>query len=178
MWTPKLLDLLWELGARATFFLIAPRAAEQPNADRPDATPGTRGRAALRSSCASLAREGSNGVERTRRGRSSGSTASVSGRSLWRTPWGDLAPWSRRVASEQGLELVGWTVDTHDWRGDAAERMFAATADCCRAGAIVLAHDGIGPGARRNDASETLRFVSLIAAHARRNGLSLDPIAS
>ena len=30
-WTPRLLDLLRRLGARATFFPIAPRAAAQPD---------------------------------------------------------------------------------------------------------------------------------------------------
>ena len=177
MWTPKLLDLLWELGARATFFLIAPRAAQQPNVIARMQRQGH----AVGLHCDRHVRHSRRGLEwgRADTARALERLDGVGVRpTLWRTPWGDLAPWSRRVASEQGLELVGWTVDTHDWRGDAAERMFAATADCCRAGAIVLAHDGIGPGARRNDASETLRFVSLVAAHARRNGLSLDPIAS
>jgi len=63
------------------------------------------------------------------------------------------------VAQEYGLQLVGWTADSHDWRGDSAADMFAATRSGLRAGAIVLVHDGIGPGARRADARETLGFV-------------------
>ena len=81
------------------------------------------------------------------------------------------------VAAEHGLQLVGWTVDTHGWRGDSAEQMFAATADRLRAGAIVLAHEGIGPGAWRHHPHETLRLTSLVGAHAARAGLSLDAIA-
>ena len=45
--------------------------------------------------------------------------------SLWRTPWGDTAPWTERVAETHGLQLIHWTVDTHDWRGDDAATMFA-----------------------------------------------------
>ena len=69
--------------------------------------------------------------------------------SLWRTPWGDTTARSQRVAQENGLQIVGWTVDTHDWRSDSAEEMFRLTAPGLLDRAIVLAHDGIGPGALR-----------------------------
>ena len=88
---------------------------------------------------------------------------------LWRTPWGDTAAWSAQVADENQLRIVGWTVDTHDWRGDTAEQMLRATKDDLRDGAIVLAHDGIGPGARRADARETIR-VHRARGRARRRG--------
>lgn len=95
---------------------------------------------------------------------------------LWRTPWGDTGPSSEQVAKENHLRIVGWTVDTHDWRGDCAESMFAATRGELRPGAIVLAHDGIGPGARRADAAETLRLVSLMIDHATATGLTLESL--
>jgi peptidoglycan/xylan/chitin deacetylase (PgdA/CDA1 family) len=41
---------------------------------------------------------------------------------LWRTPWGAVAPWTRAQANDLGLELVAWTVDTHDWRGTPRRR--------------------------------------------------------
>ena len=92
---------------------------------------------------------------------------------LWRTPWGDTAPWSADVAHDNQLRIIGWTVDTHDWRGDTAEQMLRVTKDELRDGAIVLAHDGIGPGARRADARETIEYVSLVAEHAAEAGLEL-----
>jgi peptidoglycan/xylan/chitin deacetylase (PgdA/CDA1 family) len=92
---------------------------------------------------------------------------------LWRTPWGVTADWTAPVAAEYGLRLVGWTVDTHDWRGDAAAAMFAATRDSLRADAVVLAHDGIGPGALRTDAEQTVAYAQLAIEHARRRGLAL-----
>jgi peptidoglycan/xylan/chitin deacetylase (PgdA/CDA1 family) len=68
---------------------------------------------------------------------------------------------------------VGWSVDTHDWRGDRAEAMLAATSQDLCDGAIVLAHDGIGPGARRDDVGETVRYVELVAQCAAQRGFTL-----
>jgi peptidoglycan/xylan/chitin deacetylase (PgdA/CDA1 family) len=96
---------------------------------------------------------------------------------LWRTPWGDTPPFARAVATERGLRLVGWMVDTHDWRGDRAPEMFAATQPGLRPGAIVLAHDGIGPGALRDDTTETVNYTELVLAHAERHGLRLEALA-
>lgn len=92
---------------------------------------------------------------------------------LWRTPWGDTASWTASIAREHGLRLVGWTVDTRDWRGDGAASMFAATRAGLTPGAVVLAHDGIGPGARRSDVRETATYVGQAAAHACSQGLEL-----
>ena len=82
----------------------------------------------------------------------------------WRTPWGVQAPWTEAVAREHGLALCGWDVDTHDWRGDSAEAMLAATGPELRDDAVVLLHDGLGPGALRTGCEETLRFVQLLGA--------------
>ncbi|MEA2144490.1 MAG: hypothetical protein QOG59_77, partial [Solirubrobacteraceae bacterium] len=46
-----------------------------------------------------------------------------------------------------------------------------------QAGAVVLAHDGIGPGARRTDAAETVTYTELVADHARRCALTLEALA-
>jgi peptidoglycan-N-acetylglucosamine deacetylase len=93
--------------------------------------------------------------------------------SMWRTPWGDTAPWTRTLAGEYGLTLTGWTVDSHDWRGDLAPAMLTATREGLCDGAIVLAHDGIGPGAQREDARETAAYVELVSRQARSQNLQL-----
>ena len=176
VWTPRLLDLLCDLRATATFFVIAPRAVAHPELIDRIAREGH----VIGLHCDAHVRHSHRGVDwgRADTGRALARLEGVGVRpTLWRTPWGDLARWTRQVACEHGLELVGWTVDTHDWRGDSAERMFAAIADGLEAGAIVLAHDGVGPGARREDASETLRLTSLVGAHSARTELGLEAIA-
>jgi hypothetical protein len=72
----------------------------------------------------------------------------------------------REIAAAHDLELCGWDVDTHDWRGDAAEAMLASVGPELHAGAIVLLHDGLGPGARRQGCEETVRFTRMMAAES------------
>lgn len=174
-WTPRLLDLLRALGARATFFPIAPRAAAHPDLIKRMRDEGH----AIGLHCEQHERHSSHTIgwlrrdtgvalERLRR-------AGVRPR-LWRTPWGDTAPWTETVARERELRVVGWTVDTIDWRGDAAEAMYEATRHGIEPGAIVLAHDGLGPGARRGGAAETLRYVELLADAAQSRGLALEAL--
>jgi peptidoglycan/xylan/chitin deacetylase (PgdA/CDA1 family) len=80
------------------------------------------------------------------------------------------------VAAERGLRIVGWTVDTHDWRGDPAEDMFARICPELESGGIVLAHDGLGPGALRGDTGATVRLTRLIGNRARRRGWRLEAL--
>ena len=92
----------------------------------------------------------------------------------WRIPWGHLADYTPDLAAERDLQIVGWTIDTHDWRGDRADGMLDAIK--LEPGAIVLAHDGIGAGARRNDARETAALIGPLAARARAHGLRPGPL--
>ncbi len=175
MWTPRLLDALAGVGARATFFVIAARAAAHPALITRIRHEGH----AVGLHCDQHVRHSSCSIDwgraDTRRALARLSAAGAHP-TLWRTPWGDLASWSSQVAAEHRLRLVGWTVDTHDWRGDSAPEMFAATHHDCEDGAIVLAHDGIGPGARRIDARATVRYVRLIADYAGRQGMALEAL--
>ncbi|MDQ6807105.1 MAG: polysaccharide deacetylase family protein [Actinomycetota bacterium] len=176
VWTPRLLDRLARLRARATFFPIAPRAAAQPELIARMLEEGH----AIGLHCDEHVRHGTRDIEWGRRDTARAlerlSALGVAA-ALWRPPWGDLAPWSEVVAHEFGLRIVGWTVDTHDWRGDTAADMFTASRGSLCPRAIVLAHDGIGPGARRADVEQTLDFVTLAANHTRRRGLELEALA-
>lgn len=174
-WTPKLLDLLQALGARATFFPIAERAAAQPAIiERMRAQGhaiGLHCHEHVRHSerdCAWLRHDTDTALDRL-------GTLGIMP-TYWRPPWGDTAPWSAQVAHERDLRLIGWTADTHDWRGDEASAMVAATGPALTAGAVVLAHDGVGPGARRDSAAQTLDYVVLVADHAREHGLTLEAL--
>jgi peptidoglycan/xylan/chitin deacetylase (PgdA/CDA1 family) len=171
-WTPRLLDALRAVKARVTFFAIASRAAAEPELLRRMRADGH----TIGLHCGEHVRHSERDLEWLRDDTrvALGELAAVGVRpTLWRTPWGDTAPWTSTVAREHELRLINWTADTHDWRGDSAERMLEDTRQQIVDGSIVLAHDGIGPGARRDGAAETIRYVELAAAHARARGLTL-----
>jgi peptidoglycan/xylan/chitin deacetylase (PgdA/CDA1 family) len=174
-WTPRLLSLLSAVKARATFFPIARRAAAHPEL----ITRIVREGHTIGLHCDEHIRHSERDEQWGRE-----DTASAMKRleqlgvrpSLWRTPWGDTAPWSVPVAREHGLRIVGWSVDTHDWRGDRGRDMFLATREALGDGTVVLAHDGLGPGARRDGAEETLGYVELVSEYARSRGLALEAL--
>ena len=169
VWTPRLLDRLDRLGVRATFFLIATRAERVPAIIERMRHAGH----AVGLHCDQHVRHSQrrrNWVERDT-DRALGRLGRLEVRPrLWRTPWGDTASFTQPVATDRGLRLVDWTVDTHDWRGDSPEEMLAATCEDLRPGAVVLAHDGIGPGALRADCRHTIEYVTAAADHVHRHG--------
>src|SRR5689334_3468153 len=118
-WTPRVLEELAAVGAPATFFPLGPRMAEHPDLVRrvTDAghLVGLHGWDHLRhTDCDRQTLEAD-----TERAVAAFATTPV----WWRLPWGREAAWSQDVASAHGLRLVGWTHDTHDWRGDTAAEM-------------------------------------------------------
>ena len=172
--TPAVLDALARANARATFFVLGQRVEEHP---------------ALYERIVAEGHEiGVHGHDHLRHpiaGRDAvaedlDAALEVLGQTpaLWRVPWGDHASWTGQVAAARGLTLAGWTADTHDWRGDSAETMLAAIKRRLGPGAVVLAHDGVGPGALREDCGETARLVGPLVDVARRKGLepvTLEP---
>jgi peptidoglycan/xylan/chitin deacetylase (PgdA/CDA1 family) len=175
-WTPRLLESLAAVGARATFFPIARPAAEHPELVERIATEGH----AIGLHCNQHIRHTERDAEWVRRDTCTALELlrAVGVRpSLWRTPWGNTADFTGSVAAEHALRLVSWSVDSHDWRGDDAAGMFERTRSGLRSGSIVLAHDGLGPGARREGIAETLGYVERVAAHASARGLRLEALA-
>jgi peptidoglycan-N-acetylglucosamine deacetylase len=174
--TPALLDALARLDARATFFVIAERAARYPELVERMVAEGHR----VGLHCDAHVRHSERDREwlegDTERALTRLAALGVTP-TLWRTPWGAVGSWTAAVAERHGLRLVGWTVDTHDWRGDPAPAIFAATSSHLRPGAIVLAHDGIGPGAGREHVANTVAFTSLAVAHARAHQIELAALA-
>jgi peptidoglycan-N-acetylglucosamine deacetylase len=173
--TPAVLDALARAGARGTFFVMAPSTERHPDLFARILAEGH----TIGLHCDEHVRHTERDRDWVTRDavRALGRLAAAGVHpSLWRVPWGRVAQWSAEVAADLGLRLVDWTSDTHDWRGDRADAMFAAVRDELVGGAIVLAHDGVGPGARRADCAETAAFVNLAAAHAADHGLGLTAL--
>jgi peptidoglycan/xylan/chitin deacetylase (PgdA/CDA1 family) len=165
VWTPAVLAALSGSSLRATFFVVALRAAANPRLVAATRAAGH----AVELHCYEHVRH--NEVDRptveedTRRALATLADLGVHPR-RWRTPDGIEAPWTQEIAAAHDLQLCGWDVDSHDWRGDVAEQMLAAVGPELHEGAVVLLHDGLGPGALREGCSETVRFTRMIAAES------------
>ena len=164
-----------EVGARATFFVIAPLARMHPSLIFRMRDEGHE----VAFHCVEHVRHDA----RTRREIEDDTRAGLLtledlGHSprYWRTPWAFVVPATEETARELGLTLVGWTSDTKDWRGDASEEMLARVEVGLADGSIVMLHDGIGPGATREGCAETVALVGPLIALARSRGLEPVPI--
>lgn len=176
LWTARVLDALLASEVRATFFVTGPLAREHPAlVER------------MRDEGHEVALHCSRHVRHTGLGEEEIEADAVSGlgdlRALgisarrWRPPWGIVTGSTRRVARRLGLEISLWNADTHDWRGDPAERMLAAVSPSLRDGSVVLMHDGLGPGARRTGCHQTVALVPALADRLRDLGCEPVPMS-
>ncbi len=174
-WTPRVLAELERCEARASFFLIGERLRAAPEVAREVIDAGHE----IGLHCDRHLRHSDldeSEIEAdTIAGLASLAELGLSPRH-WRTPWGVQTPASARVAARHGLKLVHWSIDTHDWRGDTSTAMLEAAAEDLEDGAIVLMHDGLGPGARRDGCANTVELLAPLCALAGQRGLGLETV--
>ncbi|MBA3426804.1 MAG: polysaccharide deacetylase family protein [Rubrobacteraceae bacterium] len=173
VWTPQVLEALRAVDARAAFFVTAPLARRFPYLISEILTDGH----AVELHCTRHVRHTEQAREQVEADVRSGlrdlRKLGVSPW-FWRPPWGVLAPWTTEIAEEFGLRLALWTADTHDWRGDNATEMLKAISPGLGPGAVVLMHDGLGPGARRSGCEETVALIGTLVASIR--SLGCEPV--
>jgi len=141
--TPRILDLLDEHGARATFFVVGERVARWPHLIGEIVRRGhevahhTHTHPAGSFWCASrarLARELDDTLAVLR-------TAGARPR-RFRPPVGIKNFFLATALEKRGLECVGWTVRSGDWLAKRAEDVVENVMTRVRPGAIVLMHEG------------------------------------
>ncbi len=172
VWTPRILDELRRADASATFCVEAPRALANPGLVAAMVEAGHE----VGFHCVRHARHSELELDEVRAEATAGLAmlASLGVRpTAWRAPWGLVTATTREVASEHGLELWGWSFDSHDWRGDGCEEMLGAltVAGGLERGTVALMHDALGPGARRDGCAETVRLTRALLGAAQAVGL-------
>lgn len=175
VWTPAVLDALRAAGARATFFVLAPAAAAHPGPVRRALDEGHE----VQLHAHEHVRHTDLSAEEAAadRDRALEVLAGLGIRpTRWRLPWGVRAGFSEGLAAQRDLELVHWTHDTEDWRGDPAADLVARAASAADGGGIVLAHDAVGPGALRSGCAHTVAAVGPLVARARAAGVAIGPV--
>jgi peptidoglycan-N-acetylglucosamine deacetylase len=88
----------------------------------------------------------------------------------WRPPGGVCGRHTSSIAAEHNLRLCGWSADPFDWDGSTAGVMLDRLGAQVRPGSVVVLHDGLGPGARRRDCTETIRLIRPLASMIRALG--------
>jgi peptidoglycan/xylan/chitin deacetylase (PgdA/CDA1 family) len=174
-WTPRVLDALKRVRARATFFVVAPLALKYPRIVSAALRAGHR----IEFHCTEHVRH----TQRSRREVEADTREGLRilrslgvKPQLWRPPWGVRAPWTEEVAASFGLQLAHWSADTRDWRGVSAPKMLRRVEPLLGPGSVVLMHDGLGPGARRSGCEETVALVRSLVAHLRSMGCEPAPL--
>jgi peptidoglycan-N-acetylglucosamine deacetylase len=175
VWTPRVLDALEAVDARATFFVISPLARRYPAVASEILERGH----SVEFHCTQHVRHTEKSREEieadTREGLETLESLGVRP-GLWRPPWGVLASWTESVAEEFGLGISLWDVDTHDWRGDTATEMLDSITPMLKPDSVILMHDGLGPGALRSGCEETIALIPQLAEHLRSSNYELAPL--
>jgi peptidoglycan/xylan/chitin deacetylase (PgdA/CDA1 family) len=178
-WTPRVLDALERGAARATFFVDARRALVQRDLVREVAARGHE----VAFHCFEHIRHSERTAAELHAEVDLGlgllDLVGVKPRA-WRAPWGVETDATRDVAARHDLRLWGWNVDTHDWRGDSAQRMFGAleAQGGPRGGDVILMHDALGPGALRDDCAETVALTEMLLEAAERAELATAAVST
>jgi peptidoglycan/xylan/chitin deacetylase (PgdA/CDA1 family) len=179
VWTPRVLAALRRAGARATFFVQARRAGTHPGLIEAMVEEGHE----VGFHCLDHVRHSERSWDALVADLEIGVGVLTSlgvEPHAWRAPWGVETDGTRTLAGSHGLRLWGWNIDTHDWRGDPAEEMFGGLAaqGGLRAGDVILMHDGLGPGARRDDCAETVALTELLLESAEETGLATATVSA
>lgn len=157
-WTPQVLQLLKDNGAKATFCMVGPQAEAHPDLVKEivaaghrlcnhtvshDTTMDTKSEAYQSEQILDAERmiiKASGGVRSQ----------------YYRAPGGAFTPFSRQLAASHGMRPLGWNVDSKDFERPGADAMVATVKEEISNGPTVLFHDA---GGERSQTVAALREV-------------------
>jgi peptidoglycan-N-acetylglucosamine deacetylase len=174
-WTPLVLEQLAHCQVAATFFMVGERVLAQPELAETVLAAGHE----VQLHCHRHVRHGELTETELALDTESGLDALAAvgtGPWLWRPPWGLYTNASVRVAERLGLQLVRWSIDTHDWRGDPPQQILRHAHPQLAGGGAVLMHDAIGPGASRTGCANTVELLAPLTTAAHAHDLAFAPM--
>lgn len=139
-YTPRVLDLLAEYDAPATFFMIGEKAVEEPElVERVRAAGHSIGNHTYTHPwLTDLTKKGmSSELERT--------TAVIGKTRCMRPPGGFTSAAVRKVSRDLGMNVVMWDADSTDWQQPGVNTIVDRISKRSGNGSVVLMHDGGGP---------------------------------
>ena len=160
-YTERLLDVLDISGVKATFFLVADKAAENPELVRRIIKSGHKiGFHSLEHRdawCVCPAYQKRAFEEGLKILQDLGCKPE-----FYRAPWGHLNLLSLGLARKHHLKIILWTVMAQDWeRSSSAERVISRLVERTKSDGVICLHDsGCGKGAAEGAPDETIEAVS------------------
>lgn len=172
-YTPQVLDVLGDHGARATFFLVGARASRHPDLVRRIVAEG-HGLGSHTWSHPELAgRPLPDLLRECHRGRRAVERAAGRPVPMYRPPKGHFEPRGALAARLLGLRPWLWSLDPSDWRSDLSAEDIVTALSPLGPGDVVLLHDGVeqpeSPAAL--DRSATVAALEPLLELARRRRL-------
>lgn len=168
--TPRILDVLHDAGARATFFVLGKHAVHQPELVERMVREGHEVAShGWSHDILAFARPAKIHREITETARVL-ARAGAPTPTLLRAPHGFRGPHLNHIAAGLGYHLVGWTKGVFDTARPGADVIAARAASAIRPGAILLLHDADGNG--NADRSQTADALPAILASMQAQGLA------
>jgi peptidoglycan/xylan/chitin deacetylase (PgdA/CDA1 family) len=170
-WTPKILALLAQYHAHATFCEIGPNAQANPGVVREILAAGNRlcdhsihHNEAM--SKRGLAYETNEIVGAKRMIEEAGGPGTQV--SWFRAPGGDFSPEIRGISAQNGLRPLAWSVDTEDWKKPGVASILNTVKKQLKPGSIILMHDAGG------DRSQTVTALAQLLPWLIQQGYSIN----
>ena len=167
IFTPLLLDVLRDGGARATFFVVGVKAERHPEIVRRIVDEGhslgshSMNHLDFRGARVTAA---SRDIDEGRR-----KLEEIVGRpvSLFRPPHGHLTLQTAALLRFKGCKTWLWDTDSYDWKSDLTPDDIRARAALAKPGGVILMHD---------DRQRTLEATALLTAQFAKEGIRLAPL--
>ncbi|QLE74924.1 polysaccharide deacetylase family protein [Streptomyces rectiverticillatus] len=153
-WTPKVLNVLKEYGAKATFCMTGPNAQKHPDLVGKVVAAGHRlcdhsMSHDTRMDKKPVAYQEKEILDARRLIEEASGGEPVR---YYRAPGGAFTPDSRRIAAEHGMRPLGWNVDTKDFERPGVEKILDTVERQLGKGPTILMHDAGGPRAQTVEA--------------------------
>ncbi|MFE9020413.1 polysaccharide deacetylase family protein [Streptomyces sp. NPDC007808] len=158
VWTPQMLDVLRQNGAKATFCMVGTQAQAHPDLVKKVVAAGHRLCDHSVSHDTTMDRKSeayqSQQILDAERmiTEASGGVRPM----YYRAPGGAFTPYSRKLAASRGMRPLGWNVDSKDFERPGADAMVATVERELPNGPTILFHDA---GGDRSQTVEALRRV-------------------
>jgi len=139
-YTPRLLDVLDQHGAHATFFMVGQLAARYPAIVKEVAR---RGHSIGNHSWDHPSFPSLNSSQRRQQIRQCSSVLADAEQRLFRPPFGHQDMASRIDAWTMGYDVIAWSILADDWLDHGPEQIFEKLSSRIKPGSIILLHDSL-----------------------------------